>query len=88
MRLRRDIHLYSVGQEFALIDPGANTECESYICPMNEAAALLWKTFQDKEIDEEAMADVLCDHYEVSHEVALRDIRQLLETWKSYGLLA
>lgn len=86
MRLRTDVHLYSIGREFVLIDSGINVD-ESYICPMNEAAALLWDAFQNRDIQEEEMADVLCAHYDVSREVALKDIRQLLQTWESYGLL-
>ena len=86
MRLRTDIHLYPAGKEFVVINPGIKNE-PSQLFPMNEAAALLWKTFQGQDFTAEAMADVLCEHYDVSHDVALNDIHQLLQTWADYRLL-
>ena len=86
MRLRTDIHLYPAGKEFVVINPGIKNE-PSQLLPMNDATALLWKTFQRQDLPAEYMADVLCEHYDVSHDVALNDIHQLLQTWADYRLL-
>lgn len=88
MRLRDDIFLYPVGHEYAVINPGNIEEQKSYIYQMNECTALLWQTFQKREFTEEDMVDVLCQHYDVSKEHALRDVRQMLQVWKNYELLA
>lgn len=88
MRLRDNIFLYPVGHEFAVIDPGKNWKQESYIYPMNECCALLWNTFQRREFTAEDMADVLCQHYDVSREVAMADVHQMLQEWENYELLA
>lgn len=87
MRLRTDVHLIQLGHEHIVIDPGHNRELENYIYPMTDAAALLWETFQGREADPEAMADVLCANYDVSRDVALQDIREMLSTWTDYGLI-
>ena len=55
---------------------------------MNEATAMLWEAFQGRDFTEEDMADVLCETYDVSREVALHDIREMLQQWKDYELLA
>lgn len=87
MHLRTDIQLLQIGEEYILVDPGKDNELNNYICPMNEAAAMLWVTFQGQEADAEAMADVLCEHYEVNRKKALQDIKALLTQWKDYQLL-
>lgn len=88
MRLRSDIRLYRLGKEQVVVNPGRNSERESYLYPMNEATAMLWEAFQGREVTVEAMADVLCEAYDVSRDVALHDIREMLQQWKDYELLA
>lgn len=87
MKLREDIRLYRLGNEYAVVDPGRNDERQSYVYPMNDAAALLWERFQGHEPDVEAMADVLCEEYDVPRDTAVRDIQELLRQWQEYGLL-
>lgn len=55
---------------------------------MNEATAMLWEAFQGRDFTVEDMADVLCETYDVSRDVALHDIREMLQQWKDYELLA
>lgn len=88
MRLRSDINLYQLGKESVVVNPGHNSDLQSYIYPMNEAAAMLWQTFHGRDFTVEAMADVLCKTYDVSRDMALHDIRELLQLWKDYELLA
>ena len=87
MRLRSDIQIYPAGREYVVINPGANSDPHSQLFPMNEAAALLWKSFQGEEVVPETMANLLCEHYDIEYDAALADIHQLLHTWKDFGLL-
>ena len=87
MLLRSDIHLFQLGKDHVVVNPGRNSELESYIYPMNEAAAMLWERFQGRDFTVEDMVDVLCEAYDVSRDVALHDIQEMLQLWKDYELL-
>lgn len=87
MKLRDDIYFYHLGQDYTAVDPGRTCERESYVFPMNEAAAMLWERFQGREADVEVMADVLCEAYDISREVAVHDIQELLHQWQDFGLI-
>lgn len=87
MKVRDDIRLYHLGQDHTVVDRRPNDKCHSYLFPMNDAAALLWERFQGQEADVEKMADALCEEYDVSRNIAVRDVQELLRQWQEYGLL-
>ena len=49
---------------------------------MNESAAFLWKAVEDKEFDADTLINLLMEEYDITREVAQKDVASLLETWE------
>ena len=54
---------------------------------MNETAAFLWEAVEGKTFDTEALAKLLVDEYDISMEVAEKDVTALLQTWNKAGVI-
>lgn len=54
---------------------------------MNEAAAFLWETYNTKKFTISDMVNTMLQEYEVTQEIAQRDIEALLNEWESMGLM-
>ena len=54
---------------------------------LNNTAAFLWKEVEGKEFTLQDLADALVREYEIEADLALKDARNLLDSWKSAGVL-
>lgn len=88
MHTNPDIKLFHVGTDYFAVDMSADTVNYTHLYQMNEATAMLWEAFQDKEFDADMMVDKLCAEYDVAHDVAHRDVAQLLSEWQAIGMMA
>ena len=77
----------SLGNEFILVDEESNLTDFNRMISLNASAALLWEAVQDKEFDEAAMVDLLMDNYNITREVAERDIVALIQNWREAGIM-
>ena len=87
MRIKADLVLYHVGTEYVVVDMNTKDIDLAQLYAMNEASASLWNAFQGQEFTAEMMAARLCETYEVEHEIALRDVKEMLATWQAYGII-
>ena len=55
---------------------------------LNETAEWLWKRAEGRDFTAADLAQWLCDEYDVTMEVALRDVRKMLLEWQEGGLLS
>jgi hypothetical protein len=55
---------------------------------LNETAAYLWEAVSGKEFSKEDLVQLLLDQYEVTPEVAAKDVDKLVETWLQEGVIA
>ena len=88
MRIRADHQLFHVGHDYFVVDMSSACIDKTQLYSMNEATAFLWEEFHDKEFTPEEMSMRLCEAFEVDAETARRDISQMLETWKVFGMMA
>jgi hypothetical protein len=88
MRLNQQLRLRHVGSSYFIVDPGCENIDLSYILTLNRPAAFLWETFLQREFTVEMMAESLCRHFEVEQATALQDVKNMLEQWKEYGMMA
>ena len=88
MRLRDDIKLFEVGTDRFAVDMSADGVDYTHLYTMNDATAMLWEAFHDKDFTLEMMVEKLCAEYDVTPEVARKDISQMLSEWQSYGMMA
>lgn len=82
MRTKKGLILRSLGKEFILVDEGSNLTDFNCMISLNASAALLWKAVEDKEFDAEALINLLMDEYDITREVAEKDVASLIDTWK------
>lgn len=87
MKTRKGYTLRSLGKEFVLVAEGLEAVDFSRMISMNESAAFLWKSVEDKDFEAETLVDLLLEEYDIAREVAEKDVATLLQTWKEADLI-
>lgn len=82
MKLRKGYSLRSLGKEFILVPEGLEAVDFTSMISMNESAAFLWRSLEDKDFDNETMIQLLIDEYDISRDVAEKDVDGFLQTLK------
>ena len=76
-----------LGTEYILVAEGLEVMGANQMISMNETAAFLWEAVEGKTFDTEALAKLLVDEYDISMEVAEKDVTALLQTWNKAGVI-
>lgn len=87
MRLRKGYTLRSLGKEYILVAEGLEAVDFSRMISMNESAAFLWKAVEDKDFESETLVELLLEEYDITRDVAEKDVATLLQTWKEANLI-
>ena len=82
MKTRKGFVLRTLGKEYILVAEGLEAVDANKLISMNESAAFLWKSLEDKEFDNETMIQLLMDEYDITHDVAEKDVEAFLQTLK------
>ena len=82
MRINKGYTLRTLGQEYILVAEGLETVNFNRMISMNASAAFLWKEVEDKDFDTETLVQLLLDNYDITREVAEKDVATLLQSWK------
>ncbi|AQX83634.1 PqqD family protein [Elizabethkingia sp. HX WHF] len=87
MKLREDLMLRHLGDEYVIIDPEQDMIDMSKVYTLNETAAFLWKELQGKEFNVETVTEVLLAYYNVDYAIAEKDAQRLVQDFEKQGLL-
>lgn len=87
MKTRKGYTLRSLGKEFVLVSEGLDAVDFSRMVSLNESAAFLWKSVEDKDFEAETLVELLLDEYGITREVAEKDVAALLQTWKEADMI-
>lgn len=87
MKLREDLVLRQVDQDYLIVDPGQDMIDMSKVYTLNETAAFLWNSLQGKEVSIDIMVDIICSTYDVTPDIARADATILFEEFKAQGIL-
>jgi hypothetical protein len=87
MKIKKGFVLRTVGDETVIVGEGLEQINFNKIICLNESAVFLWKKCIDRDFDAELMADMLTENYEVERADALKDANDLIDRFKSAGLL-
>lgn len=87
MKLRSDISLRKVGNEYIIVEPSQGMVDLSKVFTLNETAAFLWGELKGKEFTDSDIVQLLLDNYEVEEAQAKTDASTLLQTFREQGLL-
>lgn len=87
MKKKKGMELRDVCGEHVIVAYGMENIDFSKIISLNDTAAYLWQAVGENDITAAALADLLCQEYEVEHERALADSQRVLDQWMEAGLL-
>lgn len=87
MKLRDDLVLRHVGEDYMIVDPSQDMVDMSTVFNLNDSAAWLWKELEGREFTKVMMIDLLMERYEVDKEQAEVDVDKLVEIFEKYKLL-
>lgn len=87
MKLKKDLILREMGNEFVIVDPSQDVVDMSKVFTLNETAALLWRKLDKIEFSIQTVADVLVNYYDVEYSQALKDADILINQFEKEGLL-
>ncbi|MBE8712348.1 PqqD family protein [Sphingobacterium hungaricum] len=87
MRLRDDLTLRQIGNDYIVVDPSQDMVDMSKVYTLNETAAWLWKELKGQDFTSETMVDLLKERYEVDNEQVLKDVENLVAIFKEQGVL-
>lgn len=88
MKLRNDLQLRKLGEDFIIIDPGQEMVDMSKVFTLNETAAFLWEELHDTEFTEETVIQILLENYEVDEALAIKDAKRLIQDFVKGGLIS
>ncbi|MGH2622427.1 MAG: PqqD family protein [Sphingobacterium sp.] len=86
MKLREDLTLRKVGNEYFIVEPDQGMVDLSKVFTLNETAAFLWNALQGRDFDIQSAADILIAEYQIDQQTAINDTQKILDMFKSQSL--
>ena len=87
MKTKKGFKLRTVCGENIIVAEGIENVDFSRIISMNETSAYLWKKIQGIDFDENTLAGLLLEEYEVNEATARSDAKALVEKWLEAGII-
>lgn len=87
MRLKDDLILRHIGDDYIIVEPGQDQIDLSKVFTLNESAAWLWEKFKGRDFSLTDVVEALLERYEVDRDTAEKDAAGLLELFREQKLL-
>ena len=88
MRIKKEFVLREVCGERVIIGEGLGAINFGKMLALNETAAWLWKQAQEMgDFTVEALADKLCEEYDVTADEAKADVTEIIAEWQQVGVV-
>ena len=88
MKVKTGFVLREVCGEKVIVGEGLGAVDFGKLISLNETAAWLWKeALQQGDFTAETLADRLCEEYDVTPEVAHRDVADIVSKWQEVGIV-
>ena len=88
MKINQDFTIQKVGGSYLAVPVGETSKHFHGMIRLNETGAFLWKLMAEKDCTEADLVDALLAEYEVSREIAERDVHAVVELLKENRCLA
>ena len=88
MQIKKDFTIQKVGAQFVAVPVGETSKTFHGMVRLNETGAFLWRALAEKEMTEEELVDALLSEYDVSREIAERDVHRVVAMLSENGILA
>lgn len=79
MQINKDFTIQKVGGAYVAVPVGETSKRFHGMVRLNETGAFLWKEMSQKDCTEEDLVDALLSVYDVSREIAARDVHRVVE---------
>ena len=87
MQIKKGFRLRTVGRENIVTGEGLEQVDFNKLISLNDSAAYLWKEVEGKQFDEEVLASLLVEKYEISEEQAREDATDVIKSWLDVGII-
>lgn len=88
MKIKDGFELRMICGESIVMAVGKDNADFTKLLSLNDSAALIWNELVDEdEFTLDDMVEVLLDNYEVEEETARQDCEDILDEWKSIGVV-
>lgn len=87
MRIKDGFKLRTLLKEYIVTSEGTNRVDFNKIISLNSTAAFLWQKVAGTDFNEEALVNLLLEEYEVTMEVAVNDVKNLIDQFREAGIL-
>lgn len=87
MKIIPGLKIRQIAGEWVIIIQGKNVSDMTKVINLNETSKFLWDSVIDKEFDEEFLVSALLENYDVTEDIARRDVKAWLEKAEKAGLL-
>ena len=87
MKIKKGFVLEKVGESYLACATGKLAREFSGLVKLNETGAFIWGLFANGDITPEVAADKMIAEYDISREIALRDIEAFAVNLKKNGIL-
>lgn len=85
-KLKDGFLVRKIGEQIMAVPVGQQTSQIHGMIALSESGELLWKALETG-ADEEALADILTENYEVERSTALADVKKFLDGLREQGAL-
>lgn len=75
-----------LGREYIITAEGVELINFNRMIALNESAAFLWESVQDKEFTVDTLADLLVEEYGIDRELAIKDSGAVAQKWVEAGI--
>lgn len=86
MKIKKGFVLEKVGDSYLACATGKLAREFSGLVKLNETGAFIWSIFADGDISIDAAAEKMIAEYDITKEIAIRDIEAFAENLKKNGI--
>lgn len=86
MKTIKGFRMRKLGREYIITAEGVELINFNRMIALNESAAFLWESVQDKEFTVDTLADLLVEEYGIDRELAIKDSGAVAQKWVEAGI--
>lgn len=88
MQIKKDFTIQKVGTSYVAVAVGETSKTFHGMVRLNDTGAFLWKLLSEKDCSEEDLVEALLGEYDVSREIAARDVHTVVKSLEENGIFA
>ena len=88
MQIKKDFTIQKVGTSYVAVAVGETSKTFHGMVRLNDTGAFLWKLLSEKDCSEEDLVNALLEEYDVSREIAAKDVHTVVKSLEENGIFA